>query len=91
MKDIRKSIQAMELRRKAGLSRAEVAVALGVVENTVARWEQGKMTPHLSFDKVEILMNLYSCSIEDLVDAFIPEARDENASTSKDDSLPVAS
>jgi transcriptional regulator with XRE-family HTH domain len=66
----KRSINSMELRKRAGLSRMQVAFALGVSEGTVAKWEQGKMEPHLPFWKVQILLELYNCTIQDLVLAF---------------------
>lgn len=63
----------MELRKKAGLSRTQVAAALGVSEGTVARWEQGKMEPHLPFWKTKIMLDLYQCTIEELAEAFMSD------------------
>jgi DNA-binding transcriptional regulator YiaG len=70
MEDIKRSINLMELRRKARLSRMQVAVALGVAEGTVAKWEQGKQEPHLPPWKMKVLIDLYQCSIEELVEIF---------------------
>lgn len=65
------STPVKELRVKSNLSRAEVAVALGLkTEKTVERWELGKTQPNLTPLQTYKLVKLYHCSLEELVIAF---------------------
>jgi transcriptional regulator with XRE-family HTH domain len=63
---------SMELRRKAGISRMQVAIVLGVTQSTVAKWEQGAYEPHLPMRKIKVWANLYECSVDELIQAFSP-------------------
>jgi transcriptional regulator with XRE-family HTH domain len=87
MKNTKKSSIAMELRKKAGLSRTKVASALGVAENTVARWERYESVPHLSIDKVDLLTDLYGCSLKELVRAFSPSTVELDRESLSDDEM----
>jgi transcriptional regulator with XRE-family HTH domain len=77
MEDNKRSSSSMELRKRAGLSRAEVAMVLGVAEGTIAKWEQGKQEPHLPPWKMKLWLDLYQCSIDELSEAF-PEPDDND-------------
>jgi DNA-binding XRE family transcriptional regulator len=61
---------SMELRKKAGISRMQLAVALDVAEGSIAKWEQGKREPHLPLWKFRLWASLCQCSLEDLYAAF---------------------
>lgn len=64
----------MIVRRKLGLSRKQVAVALGYSLRTVARHEQGKLIPPLeTLLKLEIL---YQMPVAYLYQDFYAELRD---------------
>ncbi len=46
-----------KLRKKLGLTIEELAVKVGVTATTVYRWENGKITPHRTFQKsMELLV-----------------------------------
>jgi len=77
MEDNKRSSSSMELRRKAGLNRIQVAVALGVAERTLAKWEQGTQEPHLPPWKIKLWAQLYQCSTDDLLSAFPPPEDNE--------------
>jgi transcriptional regulator with XRE-family HTH domain len=72
MDNEKKASSSMELRRKAGISRMQVATVLGVTQSTVAKWEQGAYEPHLPMRKIKVWANLYDCSVDELIEAFSP-------------------
>lgn len=53
-----------ELRKQAGLSQADVAYALDVLQSTVSMWETGDNMPRAAM--LPKLAELYHCSINDL-------------------------
>ena len=59
----------VQLRINAGLTQRQVAEALGVTETTIRNWESGLREPKPPFSVTEKLMELYNCSISDLVEA----------------------
>lgn len=59
----------VELRKRAELTQRQVAEALGVTVTTVSSWETGLKEPRLDFAQTQKLMELYECSIDDLVAA----------------------
>jgi transcriptional regulator with XRE-family HTH domain len=63
---------AMQLRRNVGLTQEQVAFALGVATSSVRRWEKKGDVPHLPLNKVKLLADLYQCSLDDLVAAYVP-------------------
>lgn len=80
MKDEKKASSSMELRRKAGISRMQVANVLGVTQSTVAKWEQGAYEPHLPMRKIKVWADLYACTVDELIEAFTPCNEDGLAS-----------
>jgi transcriptional regulator with XRE-family HTH domain len=84
MKDDKKSSSSMELRRKAGISRMQVATVLGVTQSTVAKWEQGAYEPHLPMRKIKVWAQLYECSVDELIEAFTP-SDDSNLNVQQED------
>ena len=55
-----------ELRKRSGLSQADVACALGVLQSTVSMWETGDNAPRAAM--LPKLAELYHCNINDLFD-----------------------
>ncbi len=53
-----------ELRKRSGLSQADVALALGVLQTTVSMWETGDNMPRTGL--LPKLAELYHCNISDL-------------------------
>ena len=53
-----------ELRKRSGLSQADVACALGILQTTVSMWETGDNMPRAAM--LPKLAELYHCSINDL-------------------------
>lgn len=64
----------VRLRINAGLTQRQVAEALGVTETTIRNWESGLREPKPTFSVTQKLMELYNCSISDLVEA-VEEAK----------------
>lgn len=60
----------MSLRKRAGLSQRQVAQAIDVQTATVGRWEQGNVSPRLTPSQTKKLLEVFNCSLDDLIDAF---------------------
>jgi transcriptional regulator with XRE-family HTH domain len=54
-----------------------VAMALGVAERTLTKWEQGAQEPHLPPWKIKLWAQLYQCTTDDLLSAFPPPQDNE--------------
>ena len=50
----------------------QLAVALGVAEGSIAKWEQGKREPHLPLWKFRLWASICQCSLDELYAAFPP-------------------
>jgi transcriptional regulator with XRE-family HTH domain len=79
MEDNKRSTSSMDLRKRAGKSRMDVAVALGVTQATVAKWEQRVQEPHLPMWKIKRWAEIYGCPIDELISAFPPISSDDSA------------
>ena len=66
----RQLLTPMTLRAKNNLTQRQVAQAIDVRESTVSAWERGNTIPHLPPSKVKRLMEIYQCSLEELIQAF---------------------
>lgn len=53
------------MRKAAGLSQAEAAARLGVVQSAVSCWETGKYCPRSA--RLEEIAQVYHCAVEDLL------------------------
>ncbi|MEM9925628.1 MAG: helix-turn-helix transcriptional regulator [Cyanobacteria bacterium P01_D01_bin.50] len=62
-------LSLMSLRKRAGLSQRQVAQAIDVQTQTIGRWEQG-VTPRLTPSQIKKLLELFDCSLDDLIEAF---------------------
>jgi len=60
----------MSLRKRSGLTQREVAAALNKRTATISEWERGITYPNLTFTELKALMELYQCSLDDLIEAF---------------------
>ncbi len=56
-----------ELRKRAELTRRQVAIALGVTEKTIYVWEMGANEPRMTPAQTKQLMETLQCSFEELV------------------------
>lgn len=64
-----------ELREQSGKSRAEVAAALGVTVQAVARYETGQRM--ISIDQVLILANLFDDTAEEIIRSSLSSRNDQ--------------
>lgn len=58
------------LRLEAGLTQKQIAEGLGVSEQTVRNWEQGKHPPRLTIPQTKRLCGLLGRSLEEIPDDF---------------------
>lgn len=72
-------LDPVTLRKQANKTQRQVAEAIGRKVTTISDWERGKTKPHLSFSEVKKLMELFNCTIDDLIEAFECNAPKENA------------
>lgn len=63
-----KDSKIIHLRKRLNLTQRQVAEALGVTDQTVSNWEQGRSEPKLTFKQVKVLCQIFQCSLEDLPD-----------------------
>lgn len=64
----------VQLRKRRNLTQRQVAQALDVRVQTVIAWEKGGVIPHLPPSKTKKMMEIYQCSIDELIDAFERDA-----------------
>lgn len=60
------------LRQELNLTQKRIADELGVTEQTVRNWEQGKAVPRLTITQMKTLCRLLQRPIEDVPEAFGP-------------------
>lgn len=60
----------MSLRKRVKLTQRQVAQALDVRESTISQWERGQSAPHLLPSKTKKLLEIYQCTIDELIEAF---------------------
>ncbi len=53
----------------------QLAIALEVTEDSIAKWEQGKREPHLPLWKFKLWANLCQCTIDELL-ASLPQPKE---------------
>ncbi|MEO1509449.1 MAG: helix-turn-helix transcriptional regulator [Cyanobacteria bacterium J06633_23] len=57
----------MDLRSRAGLTRRQVANALGVTEKTIYVWETSEKSPKMTVAQVRQLIEILNCTLDELV------------------------
>lgn len=72
-------LDPVTLRKRANKTQRQVAETIGRKVTTISDWERGKTKPHLSFSEVKKLMQLFNCTIDDLIEAFECNPSKENA------------
>jgi DNA-binding XRE family transcriptional regulator len=60
----------VSLRKELDLTQRAIAEALGVTEQTVRNWEQGKAIPRLTIPQTKVLCRLLKRPIESIPDHF---------------------
>lgn len=68
--DQRSQPTPVNLRKRAGLTQRQIARALDVRESTISEWERGISVPHLPLSKVKQMLEVYQCSLDELIEAF---------------------
>ncbi|WP_414756569.1 helix-turn-helix domain-containing protein [Anabaena sp. CCY 9910] len=58
-----------ELRERAGLRTVDVASRLGIAESTVRNWDIGRHTPRLPIEDIPKFLEVYQCTLEEVVEA----------------------
>lgn len=71
----------VKLRERLELTQKQVADALGVTEQTVRNWEQGKAIPRLTIPQMKTLCRLLQMPIEEVPDNLGPALPSENISS----------
>ncbi len=56
----------VSLRKQRNLSQRDIAQALGITDQTVSNWEQGRSEPRLTIRQVVLLCRILDCSLTDL-------------------------
>jgi transcriptional regulator with XRE-family HTH domain len=52
--------------KQHNLSQRDIAYALGITDQTVSNWEQGRNEPRLTIRQVVLLCRILNCSLADL-------------------------
>lgn len=63
-------LNPVKLRQRVGLTQRQVAQALDVRQSTVSDWERGVTTPNLPPSKLKMMLQIYQCTLDDLIEAF---------------------
>lgn len=63
----RNKITLMQLRQRVGLTQQELADSIGVTQKTISVWEKGSVEPKLTFEQTKQLMNVLSCTLDELI------------------------
>lgn len=63
-------LNPVKLRQRVGLTQRQVAQQLDVRQSTVSDWERGVSTPNLPPSKIKRMMEVYECTLDDLIEAF---------------------
>jgi transcriptional regulator with XRE-family HTH domain len=63
-------LNPVKLRQRVGLTQRQVAQALDVRQSTVSDWERGISVPNLPPSKVKLMLEIYQCTLDELIEAF---------------------
>lgn len=72
-------LDPMKLRKRAKLTQRQVAQALDIRQSTVSDWERGLSIPHLPPSKLKLMMEVYRCTIDELIEAFEDSKKRQDA------------
>jgi transcriptional regulator with XRE-family HTH domain len=62
------SDRIFSLRKQRSLSQRDIAHVLGITDQTVSNWEQGRSEPRLTIRQVVLLCRILDCTLTDLDD-----------------------
>jgi len=71
MSDQSQQVTLMDLRTRAGLTRREVANALGITEKTIYVWETSDNSPKMTVSQVQKLLEILGCTLDELATATV--------------------
>lgn len=57
------------MRERAGLRTVDVASRLGIAESTVRNWDIGRHTPRLPIEEIPKFLEVYQCTLEEVIEA----------------------
>lgn len=66
----KRTLKIVDLRKRAGLSQAELAKRLKIRRPTISDWETKGICPKLPPSRYWLLMQHLNCSLEELIEAF---------------------
>jgi transcriptional regulator with XRE-family HTH domain len=61
------------LRKRAGLTQRQIAIAMDVTVGTISQWETGGQRPRLFPEQMQKLLQLLNCTLDEFVEAFRQE------------------
>jgi DNA-binding transcriptional regulator YiaG len=64
------SVTPIHLREVAGLTKIQLAIALGLSVRTINDWEQKRSQPRLVPSQLKQMMSVYQCTLDELIAAF---------------------
>jgi Helix-turn-helix domain len=64
------SVTPLHLRQVAGLTKVQLAIALGLSVRTINDWEQKRSQPRLVPSQLKQMMSVYQCTLDELIAAF---------------------
>jgi DNA-binding transcriptional regulator YiaG len=64
------SVTPIHLRELAGLTKVQLAIALGLSVRTINDWEQKRSQPRLVPSQLKQMMSVYQCTLDQLIAAF---------------------
>ncbi len=70
MSEEKKLLTPMDLRKRVGLTQRQVAIALDKKVQTISDWERRKASPRLTFSETKKMMEIFGCTLEDLIEAY---------------------
>lgn len=77
-------LTAVSLRQRIGLTQRQIAQALDVRQSTVSDWERGVSIPNLPPSKIKRMLEVYKCTIDELIEAFETAKQNKNAGGDED-------
>jgi transcriptional regulator with XRE-family HTH domain len=72
----------MILRRRTGLTQVQLAAKLGKSPSTIAKWEAHDIVPRLKPSEIRSLCEAYTCTLDELIEAFEGKSAEGTEDTS---------
>jgi transcriptional regulator with XRE-family HTH domain len=65
----KQALTPVDLRKRLGMTQEQAAKAIGIRPATLSSWETGRI-PRMSPSFIKKMMEIYNCSLDDLIEAF---------------------